>query len=206
MTREDYIQRVGKLVDGNILAGNASFKCAKIIRLTSVEQSKTSKPIQGIFTILNEYEQASGVGNFIARLGDKIVIFNRWWIFLAATRSLCNYLSLVAPRFLQVAFQKSMKTASVHDLKSDLQNLFVNRYVGHGFKLPIILFSGRLLAVGGAFFTGCHNLICAHRWWWTRPLVFCVEHVKLCVSFDCCYCWNYWKCCHNFDLALSTSR
>ncbi|CAN0051384.1 unnamed protein product [Ectocarpus sp. 12 AP-2014] len=34
-----------------------------------------------------------------------------------------------------------MKTSSVHDLKSDLKNLFVNRYVGHGFKLPVILFS-----------------------------------------------------------------
>ncbi|CAM9365309.1 unnamed protein product, partial [Hapterophycus canaliculatus] len=100
MTRQDYLQRVGQLVDGTILAGDASFKYAKVIRLTSAEQSSTSKPIQGIFTIMNEYEQAS-----------------------------C------------VVFQKAMKTGSVHDLKNDLKNLFVNRYLGHGFKLPVILFS-----------------------------------------------------------------
>ncbi|CAM9861512.1 unnamed protein product, partial [Ectocarpus fasciculatus] len=99
MTRDEYVQRVGQLVDGVILAEDASFKYAKVIRLTSGNQSKTNKPIQGIFTILNEYEQAS------------------------------------------VVFQKAMKTASVHDLKSDLKNLFINRYIGHGFKLPVLLFS-----------------------------------------------------------------
>lgn len=51
-----------------------------------------------------------------------------------------------------MVFQKAMKTSSVHDLKSDLKNLFVNRYVGHGFKLPVILFSGKLLFGGGHFF------------------------------------------------------
>ncbi|CAN0562550.1 unnamed protein product, partial [Ectocarpus sp. 12 AP-2014] len=100
MTREDYLQRVGQLVVGVILAEDASFKYAKVIRLTSGNQSKTNKPIQGIFTILNEYEQY------------------RW-----------------------VVFQKAMKTASVHELKSDLKNLFINRYLGHGFKLPVLLFS-----------------------------------------------------------------
>lgn len=59
MTREDYLQRVGQLVDGMILAGDASFKYAKVIRLKSAGESTTSKPVQGIFTILNEYEQAS---------------------------------------------------------------------------------------------------------------------------------------------------
>ncbi|CAN0058302.1 unnamed protein product, partial [Ectocarpus fasciculatus] len=34
-----------------------------------------------------------------------------------------------------------MKTASLYDLKSDLKNLFINRYLGHGFKLPVMLFS-----------------------------------------------------------------
>ncbi|CAM9744377.1 unnamed protein product, partial [Hapterophycus canaliculatus] len=100
MTREEYLQRAGQLVDGMILAGDASFKYAKVIRLTSAEQSKKTKPIQGIFMILNEYEQAS-----------------------------------------DVVFQKGMRTASVHDLKSDLKNLFINRYRGHGFKLPVIFFS-----------------------------------------------------------------
>lgn len=42
-----------------------------------------------------------------------------------------------------------MKTASLHDLKSDLKALFINRYLAHGFKLPIILFSGKLF-VGGS--------------------------------------------------------
>ncbi|CAM9377727.1 unnamed protein product [Ectocarpus sp. 6 AP-2014] len=107
MTREDHLQRVGQLVDGMILAGDASFKYAKVIRLTSAGESTKSKPIQGIFTILNEYEQ--------------------------------------------VVFQKAMKTSSVHDLKSDLKNLFVNRYVGHGFKLPVILFSDECCEDRGMF-------------------------------------------------------
>lgn len=63
MTREDYVQRAGQLVDGMIWAGDASFKYAKVIRLTSADKSKTNKPIRGIFTILNEYEQASSYGD-----------------------------------------------------------------------------------------------------------------------------------------------
>lgn len=39
---------------------------------------------------------------------------------------------------------------SIYDLKSDLKNLFVNRYLGHGFELPVILFSGKLLVGGDA--------------------------------------------------------
>lgn len=59
MTRDNYLHRVAQLVDGMILVGDASFKYAKVIRLTSPGESTTTKPIQGIFTILNEYEQAS---------------------------------------------------------------------------------------------------------------------------------------------------
>lgn len=62
MTREDYVQRVGQHVDGTILAGDASFKFAKVIRLTSADKSKTNRPIQGIFTIMNEYEQVGCTG------------------------------------------------------------------------------------------------------------------------------------------------
>ncbi|CAM9724078.1 unnamed protein product [Pylaiella littoralis] len=101
MTRQDYLQRVGQLVDGMVLAGDASFKYAKVIRLTSAGNSKINKPIQGVFTILNECEQAS----------------------------------------YAAVFQKAMKTASLHGLKSDLKNLFINRYLGHGFKLPVLLLS-----------------------------------------------------------------
>lgn len=79
MTREDYIQRVGQLVDGKILAGDASFKYAKVIRLTSAKKSKTSKPIQGIFTILNEYEQASCLDNFIRSPDEPPVISCVCW-------------------------------------------------------------------------------------------------------------------------------
>ncbi|CBJ33586.1 conserved unknown protein [Ectocarpus siliculosus] len=68
MTREDYLQRVGQLVDGMVLAGDASFKYAKVIRLTSAGESTKSKPIQGIFTILNEYEQAAEGGAELAAL------------------------------------------------------------------------------------------------------------------------------------------
>lgn len=37
-----------------------------------------------------------------------------------------------------------MATASVHDLKNDLKMLFVKRFLGHGFKLPVIFYSGAL--------------------------------------------------------------
>ena len=38
-----------------------------------------------------------------------------------------------------------MKTASVHDLKNDLKIMFVNRFIGLGFELPVIVFSGTIL-------------------------------------------------------------
>lgn len=62
-------------------------------------------------------------------------------VLIAQTRS--PYFTVL--RGAQVVFQKAMKTASVHDLKSDLKNLFINRYLGHGFKLPVLMFSGKLL-------------------------------------------------------------
>lgn len=34
------------------------------------------------------------------------------------------------------------ETASVHDLKNDLKLMFVKRFLGHGFKLPVIFYTG----------------------------------------------------------------
>ncbi|CAM9444226.1 unnamed protein product [Hapterophycus canaliculatus] len=39
---------------------------------------------------------------------------------------------------LLVVFSKAMTTASVHALKNDLKMVFVKRFLGHGFKLPVI--------------------------------------------------------------------
>ncbi|CAB1098485.1 unnamed protein product [Ectocarpus sp. CCAP 1310/34] len=93
----NYLQRRAQLVDGRLLAGDASFKYAKVIRLPTGPDGTRARPVYGIFTIMNEYDQ--------------------------------------------VVFSKAMKTASVHDLKSDLKMMFVQRFVGHGFKLPVILFT-----------------------------------------------------------------
>lgn len=38
-----------------------------------------------------------------------------------------------------------MKTASVHELKNDLKMMFVQRFRGHGFKLPVVLYTGTSL-------------------------------------------------------------
>ena len=68
-----------------------------------------------------------------------------------------------------------MKTASLHDLKSDLKALFINRYLAHGFKLPIILFSGKLLVGVGALLpqTRCplprFAALINHRRLWVMP-------------------------------------
>lgn len=37
-----------------------------------------------------------------------------------------------------------MKTASVYDLKNDLKIMFVKRFKGHGFDLPVIFFTGTI--------------------------------------------------------------
>jgi len=56
-TREDYLHRVHQRWDGWILAGDASFKFAKIIRLGAKARGKRTRPVYGIFTVFNEYEQ-----------------------------------------------------------------------------------------------------------------------------------------------------
>lgn len=66
-TRGEYLQRVGQLVGGDILCGDASFKYARMIRLglggrirlgLGGRRNRASQPVHGIFTIMNEYEQA----------------------------------------------------------------------------------------------------------------------------------------------------
>lgn len=51
-----------------------------------------------------------------------------------------------------------MSTASVYDLKNDLKMLFVKRFVGHGFKLPVIFYSGTLLSVASGKYSSGHVL------------------------------------------------
>lgn len=40
-----------------------------------------------------------------------------------------------------------MKTASVHDLKNDLKMLSVNRFIGQGYELTVIFFTGTIFRV-----------------------------------------------------------
>lgn len=56
-TREEYLQRRAQLVDGRLLAGDASFKYAKVIRLPTGPDGTRARPVYGIFTIMNEYDQ-----------------------------------------------------------------------------------------------------------------------------------------------------
>ncbi|CAN0557337.1 unnamed protein product, partial [Laminaria digitata] len=48
-TREDYLHCVHQRWDGWILAGDASFKFAKIIRLGAKARGKRTRPVYGIF-------------------------------------------------------------------------------------------------------------------------------------------------------------
>lgn len=59
-TREEYLQRRAQLVDGRLLAGDASFKYAKVIRLPTGPDGTRARPVYGIFTIMNEYDQVRG--------------------------------------------------------------------------------------------------------------------------------------------------
>ena len=53
-TREDYLQRRAQLIDGNLLADDASFKYAQVIRLSTGPDGMRARPVYGIFTIMNE--------------------------------------------------------------------------------------------------------------------------------------------------------
>ncbi|CAM9826043.1 unnamed protein product, partial [Ectocarpus sp. 4 AP-2014] len=56
-TLEEYQHRVMQRWDGEILGGDASFKFAKIIRLGAKAGEERTRPVYGIFTVFNEYEQ-----------------------------------------------------------------------------------------------------------------------------------------------------
>ncbi|CAB1101837.1 unnamed protein product [Ectocarpus sp. CCAP 1310/34] len=56
-TREDYLPRVHQRWDGTVLAGDASFKFANIIRRGATAHGERTRPVHGIFTVFNEYEQ-----------------------------------------------------------------------------------------------------------------------------------------------------
>jgi len=56
-TREQYLQRRAQQIDGHVFAGDASFKYAKVIRLSTGPDGKRARPVYGIFTIMNEYDQ-----------------------------------------------------------------------------------------------------------------------------------------------------
>ena len=59
-TREEYLHRRQQLVDGRIWCGDASHKLAKLVVLKNSKNQlgdSLSKPINGIFTIMNEFEQ-----------------------------------------------------------------------------------------------------------------------------------------------------
>lgn len=57
MTREDYLQRRSQMVDGRVMAGDASFKYAKVVRLSTGQDGTRARPVDGSFTIMNEYDQ-----------------------------------------------------------------------------------------------------------------------------------------------------
>lgn len=55
--RAKNICSVELLIDGRLLAGDASFKYAKVIRLSTGADGTRARPVYGIFTIMNEYDQ-----------------------------------------------------------------------------------------------------------------------------------------------------
>ncbi|CBJ26286.1 expressed unknown protein [Ectocarpus siliculosus] len=56
-TLEEYQHRLMQRWDGEVLGGDASFKFAKIIRLGARAGEERSRPVYGLFTVFNEYEQ-----------------------------------------------------------------------------------------------------------------------------------------------------
>lgn len=56
-TRQEYLQRRAQQIDGQVFAGDASFKYAKVIRLSTGPDGKRARPVHGIFTIMNEYDE-----------------------------------------------------------------------------------------------------------------------------------------------------
>ena len=56
-TRQEYVQRRAQQIDGHVFAGDASFKYAKVIRMSTGPDGKRAPPVYGIFTIMNVYDQ-----------------------------------------------------------------------------------------------------------------------------------------------------
>jgi len=102
--RQTYLQRVQQTIDGCIWAGDASHKIAKLTIIrnprTAVGHKRsenTTRPIYGIFTMFNEFEQ--------------------------------------------VLWQQPMMTASLRELREELKLTILGRFIGHGFKLPIVYYT-----------------------------------------------------------------
>ena len=57
MTREGYLQRRAQMIDGRVMAGDASFKYAKVVRLATGQDGTRARPVYAVFTIMNEYDQ-----------------------------------------------------------------------------------------------------------------------------------------------------
>ena len=57
LTHEEHQQRRAQLVDGRVMARDASFKYAKVIRLATGQDGTRARPVYGKFTIMNEYDQ-----------------------------------------------------------------------------------------------------------------------------------------------------
>jgi len=59
-----------------------------------------------------------------------------------------------------------MKTASVHDLKNDLKLMFGKRFLGHGFDLPVVFYTGKL-CFHHLLLLGCRFLVSLPFEWLT---------------------------------------
>ena len=45
------------MIDGRVMAGDASFKYVKVVRLATGQDGTRARPVYGVFTIMNEYDQ-----------------------------------------------------------------------------------------------------------------------------------------------------
>eukprot|EP00903_Cladosiphon_okamuranus_P010289 g9740.t1 len=79
-TREDYQHRVMQRWDGQILGGDASFKFAKVIRLGATTGGERARPVYGMFTVFNEYEQKPMKTNALSELMEdlKTLLYGRY--------------------------------------------------------------------------------------------------------------------------------
>ena len=45
------------MIDGRVMAGDASFKYVKVVRLATGQDGTRARPVYGVFTIMKEYDQ-----------------------------------------------------------------------------------------------------------------------------------------------------